>query len=107
MVINQYDVVTVNLDPTVGSEIRKTKPCLVLSPNEINHNIATVIVAPMTSATKNYPTRVPINHNNKNGFIAIDQIRTIDKKRIINVFDSPSNKEITQVKKILKETLID
>ncbi|MGB0838020.1 MAG: type II toxin-antitoxin system PemK/MazF family toxin [Flavobacteriaceae bacterium] len=107
MVINQYNIVLVNLDPTIGSEIQKTRPCLVLSPNEINHNISTIIIAPMTSSVKKYPTRVPINHNNKNGFVAIDQIRTINKQRIIKVFASASKKEISQVKKILKETLID
>ena len=107
MVVNQYNIVLVNLDPTIGSEIQKTRPYLVISSNEINHNISTTIVAPMMSSIKKYPTRALINHNEKNGYVAIVQIRTIDKKRSIKVLASASKKEISQVKKILKATLID
>ena len=83
MVVKRFDVYLVNLDPTVGSEIQKTRPCLIISPDEMNRNIRTVIIAPMTSAQKAYPTRVPYTFQNKQGQIVLDQIRTIDKKRLI------------------------
>ena len=83
MVINRFDVYLINLDPTVGSEIKKTRPCLIISPNEMNRHIRTVIVAPMTTAGKNYPTRVPCTFKKKMGQIVLDQMRTIDKKRLI------------------------
>ncbi len=83
MVVKRFDVYLVSLDPTVGSEIQKTRPCLVISPDEMNHNIRTVIIAPMTSSEKNYPTRVSCTFRKKKGQIVLDQIRTIDKKRLI------------------------
>ena len=83
MVVNRFDVFLVGLDPTVGSEIQKTRPCLVVSPDEMNENIRTVIVAPMTSAIKEYPTRVSCRFRKKTGQIVLDQIRTIDKSRLI------------------------
>ena len=84
MVVNRFDVYLVNLDPTVGSEIQKTRPCLIISPDEMNRHIRTVIVAPMTSAGKDYPTRVICQFKKKKGHIVLDQIRTIDKTRLIN-----------------------
>ena len=107
MEINQYEIVLVNLDPTIGSEITKTRPCVVISPNEMNKHLNTIVIAPMTSQSKNYPTRIPVKHDNKNGWIVIDQIRTIDKQRIIKSLDNLKDKEIESVKKILKETFID
>ncbi|NOY52928.1 MAG: type II toxin-antitoxin system PemK/MazF family toxin [Deltaproteobacteria bacterium] len=83
MVVKRFDVYLVNLDPTVGSEIRKTRPCLVISPDEMNRHIRTVIVAPMTTADKDYPTRVPCRFQKRNGRIVLDQIRTIDKTRLL------------------------
>ncbi len=83
MVINRFDVYLINLDPTVGSEIKKPRPCLIISPNEMNLHIQTVIVAPMTTAGKDYPTRVPCTFKKKMGQIVSDQMRTIDKKRLI------------------------
>ncbi|MCP4579750.1 MAG: type II toxin-antitoxin system PemK/MazF family toxin [Deltaproteobacteria bacterium] len=83
MAVKRFDVYRVNLDPTVGSEIQKTRPCLVISPDEMNRNIRTVIIAPMTSARKDYPTRVPCIFRKKQGQIVLDQIRTIDKTRLI------------------------
>ena len=83
MVINRFDVYLINLDPTEGSEIKETRPCLIISPNEMNRHIRTVIVAPMTTAGKDYPTRVPCTFKKKMGQIVLDQIRTIDKKRLI------------------------
>ena len=83
MVVNRFDVYLTNLDPTIGSEIKKTRPCLVVSPNEMNHHIRTVIIAPMTTVVKNYPTRVSCQFKGKSGSIVLDQIRTIDKARLV------------------------
>lgn len=83
MVVNRFDVYLVNLDPTVGSEIQKIRPCLIISPDEMNRHIRTVIVAPMTTAGKEYPTRISCTFKKKKGQIVIDQIRTIDKSRLI------------------------
>ena len=81
--VDRFAVYLVNLDPTAGSEIKKTRPALVISPNEINHNIATVIIAPMTTAGKLYPTRVECAFDGKQGKIVLDQLRTIDKSRLV------------------------
>ena len=83
MVVNRFDVYLINLDPTVGSEIQKIRPCLIISPDEMNRHIRTVIVAPMTTAGKEYPTRISCTFKRKKGQIVIDQIRTIDKSRLI------------------------
>jgi mRNA interferase MazF len=82
MVINRFDVYLTNLDPTVGSEIQKTRPCLIISPDEMNRHIRTVIVAPMTTAGKDYPTRIACKLKKK-GHIVLDQIQTIDKTRLV------------------------
>jgi mRNA interferase MazF len=107
MEIRQYDIVLVNLDPTIGSEIKKTRPCVVISPNEMNQFLNTIVIAPMTSQAKMYPTRVRVNHDNKIGWIVIDQIRTIDKQRVIKIFDSLTFKVIEKVKAVLKETYVE
>lgn len=83
MEINRFEVFLVNLDPTVGHEIKKTRPCLVISPNEMNHHISTVIVAPMTTKGRKYPTRISCSFQGKKGQIVLDQIRTIDKRRLV------------------------
>ena len=83
MVVNRFDVYLINLDPTVGSEIQKTRPCLIISPDEMNRHIRTVIGAPMTTAGKDYPTRISCQFMKKTGYIVLDQIRTIDKTRLI------------------------
>ena len=83
MVAKRFDIFLVNLDPTVGSEIRKTRPCLVISPNEMNKHIQTVIIAPMTTVLRQYPTRVNCTFQKQKGQIILDQIRTIDKTRLI------------------------
>jgi mRNA interferase MazF len=83
MVANRFDVYLIKLDPTVGSEIQNTRPCLIISPDEMNRHIRTVIVAPMTTAGKDYPTRIPCEFQKKAGYIVLDQIRTIDKTRLI------------------------
>jgi mRNA interferase MazF len=107
MEIKQFQIILVNLDSTVGSEIEKTRPCVVISPNEMNKYLQTVVVAPMTSQSKRYPTRVEVRHNDKDGWIVIDQIWTIDKVRIIKVLDKLSPKEVENVKSVIKETFVD
>jgi mRNA interferase MazF len=88
MVANRFDVYLINLDPTIGSEIQKARPCLIISPDEMNRHIHTVIVAPMTTASKDYPTRVSCKFKKKKGQIVLDQIRTIDKTRLIKKLGS-------------------
>jgi mRNA interferase MazF len=83
MVIKRFDVFLVNLDPTIGSEIQKTRPCVIISPDEMNLYISTVITAPMTTKGKAYPTRIACQFQGKNGQIVLDQIRTIDKTRLV------------------------
>lgn len=107
MEIKQYQIILVNLDPTIGSEIKKTRPCVVISPNEMNKYLRTVVIAPLTTSSKNYPTRVKIKHANKFGWIVLDQIRTIDRQRIIKVLGELQDFEIEELKSVLKETYID
>ncbi|WP_210119692.1 type II toxin-antitoxin system PemK/MazF family toxin [Treponema parvum] len=107
MVASQYNVYLVSLDPTVGHEIKKTRPCLVISPDEMNHHIDTVIIAPMTSKSRQYPTRIPLKFEGKNGWIVLDQIRTVDNTRLVKHLGKITKKEISAVKNILKEMLVD
>ncbi|MDJ0715691.1 MAG: type II toxin-antitoxin system PemK/MazF family toxin [Prochloraceae cyanobacterium] len=137
---DRFEIYIINLDPTVGSEIRKTRPCLIISPDEMNHNIKTVIIAPMekniflirepfysgklkakrhnylekgsliknkkhpmTTATKNYPTRVSVLFDNKSGQVVLDQIRTVDKKRLLNKIGKLSDTDSTKVLNVLAE----
>src|SRR3990167_1604177 len=98
MIYNQYEVVIVNLNPTVGSEIQKTRPCLVISPKEMNYD--NVIVAPMTSTNKDYPTRVKLKNDS---FVVLDQIRTISTQRIVKKTDIKlSTAQIKEIKNIIK-----
>ena len=107
MEIKQYQIVLVNLDPTIGSEMRKTRPCVVISPNEMNKYLQTIVVAPLTSNSKSYPTRVPIKHNKTKGWIVLDQIRTIDRQRIVKFLDTLTEKEIYEVKTVIQETYVE
>ena len=107
MDLNQYQIVLVNLDPTVGSEMKKTCPCVVISPNEMNKYLQTIVVSPMTSSSKSYPTRVEITHEKKKGWIVLDQIRTVDRQRIIKVLGNLSEKETAKLKEVLRETYVD
>ena len=107
MELIQYAIVLVNLDPTLGSEIQKTRPCVIVSPNEMNRYLNTIVIAPMTSSLKEYPTRIPVNHDGKKGTIAIDQIRTVDKKRIIKVLGKLKMTETKSTKEVIKETFVD
>ncbi|MGB5263792.1 MAG: type II toxin-antitoxin system PemK/MazF family toxin [Lutimonas sp.] len=107
MELKQYSIVLVNLDPTIGSEIKKTRPCVIISPNEMNKYLNTIVLAPMTTNLKKYPTRVLVRYNGKKGMIAIDQIRTVDKTRIIKVFENLTSSEIDKCKEVIKETFVD
>jgi mRNA interferase MazF len=107
MELKQYQIVLVNLDPTVGSEIKKTRPCVIVSPDEMNKYLRTIIVAPMTTTSRKYPTRIEVKRKNKTGWIVIDQIRTIDKQRVVKILDNLSNKEVIETKSIIKETFVD
>ncbi|MCE2718546.1 MAG: type II toxin-antitoxin system PemK/MazF family toxin [Dolichospermum sp.] len=103
MVVNRFDVFLVNLDPTIGSEIKKTRPCLIISPNEINHYISTVIVAPMTTKGQPYPTRVTCQFQGKEGQIVLEKIRTIDKIRLVKLLGQITTEEQKAVLDILAE----
>ncbi len=107
MDLNQYQIVLVNLDPTIGSEIKKTRPCVIISPDEMNKYLRTIIVAPMTTTSRKYPTRIEVKHDGKIGWIVIDQIRTIDKQRIIKVLGRLSKPEMKELKSVIKETFVD
>jgi mRNA interferase MazF len=107
MDLKQYRIVLVNLDPTMGSEIKKTRPCVIISPNEMNKHLRTVVVAPMTTKSRKYPTRIEVKHDKKIGWIVLDQIRTIDKQRIIKELGRLSKPESKELKSVLKETFVD
>jgi len=107
MVINQYDIFWVDLNPTIGHEIKKLRPCVILSPDEMNLNINTIIIAPMTTKSRSYPTRIEITFSKKVGWIVLDQIRTVDKTRLKEKAGHLKEMSITEVKDVLKEMLID
>ena len=107
MEIKQYEIFLVNLDPTIGSEIKKTRPCVIISPDEMNRHLRTVVIAPMTTSSKNYPTRVEIKHDNKIGWVVLDQVRTVDKQRVLKGLGKLSRPEVKEVKAVIKETYVD
>jgi mRNA interferase MazF len=107
MDLKQYQVILVNLDPTQGSEIKKTRPCVIISPNEMNKYLQTIVVAPMTSTSRTYPTRVEVKHNKTKGWVVLDQIRSINRSRIIKVFDFLTEIEISKIKSVIQETYVD
>ncbi|MCZ6632586.1 MAG: type II toxin-antitoxin system PemK/MazF family toxin [bacterium] len=103
VVAKRFDVHLVNLDPTVGSEIRKTRPALIVSPDEMNQSIQTVIVAPMTTKGRPYPTRIACRFQGKQGQVVLDQIRTLDKARLVKRLGKISPKVQQQVLETLQE----
>ena len=103
MVVKRFEVYLINLDPTIGHEIKKTRPCLIISPNEMNQHISTAIVAPMTTKGKKYPTRVACSFQGNKGQIVLDQIRTVDKKRLVKRLGSISKNSQEKTIKILQE----
>jgi len=107
MVVDQYQVFLINLNPTIGREIKKTRPCLVVSPNEMNKYIGTVIIAPMTTQSHDYPSRVPVTFQDKQVWIVLDQIRTVDKRRLIKRIGKIDVRTIARVKTVLSEMLIE
>lgn len=106
MNLQQYQIVLVNLEPTIGSEMKKTRPCVIISPDEMNRHLQTIVIAPMTSILKSYPTRVSLSHQKKKGWIVLDQVRTIDRIRIVRIMGKLTTKEIAKVKSVLFETYI-
>ena len=107
VVVNQYEIHLVSLDPTRGSEIKKTRPAVVISPDEMNHFIRTVIIAPMTTRSKPYPTRVPCSFQGKKGWIVLDQIRTVDKIRLVKKLGTLDPRTVKKVKRVIQEMLVD
>ena len=100
MVVKRFAVFLVNLDPTIDAEIQKTRPCLVISPNEMNEYIQTVIIAPMTTTSRPYPSRVACQFDAKEAFIILDQIRTVDKRRLVKrlgEIDSATQQQVLDV----------
>jgi len=107
MVISQYEVYLISLDPTIGHEIKKARPCVIISPDEMNKNISTVIIAPMTTQSHFYPTRIPLKFTGKDAWIVLDQLRTVDRKRLIKKLGKIEQGIINRVKSIIKEMLVD
>lgn len=103
MVVKRFEIYLVNLDPTTGSEIQKTRPCIIISPDEMNHHIATVIIAPMTTKRRDYPTRVNCLFEEREGQIVLDQIRTVDKIRLIKKLGEISDASQKEVLAVLME----
>lgn len=107
MVVRRFDIFLVNIDPTIGSEIQKTRPCLVISPDEMNRHITTVIVAPMTTKGQAYPTRIVCQFQGKDGQIVLDQIRTVDKTRLVKYLGTINPDEQKAILDILAEMFAD
>ncbi len=107
MVIRQYEVYLISPDPAIGHEIKKARPCVIISPDEMNKNISTVIIAPMTTQSHFYPTRIPLKFTGKDAWIVLDQLRTVDRKRLIEKLGTIERVIIDQVKSIIKEMLVD
>lgn len=105
--VKQYDIYWVNLDPTLGSEIKKTRPCVIITPNFSNKILNTILIAPITSTIRNFPMRVSITLKNKTGQIALDQIRCVDKGRLFDKIETLDQKSIQKLKAILSEYLIE
>lgn len=103
MEINRFDVFLVNLDPTVGREIKKTRPCLIISPDEMNRHVATIIVAPMTTKGRAYPTRISCSFQGKKGQIILDQIRTVDRERLVKRLGAISKNTQGKILNVLQE----
>lgn len=107
MEVNRFDVFLVALDPTVGHEIKKKRPCVVVSPNEMNHNIGTVIIAPMTTKGRRYPTRVNCTFQGLDGQVVLDQLRTVDKERLVKKLGQLSSETGDHVVDVLVDVLVE
>jgi mRNA interferase MazF len=104
--VSRFDIYLVNLDPTTGAEMRKTRPCVIISPDEMNHHIGTVIIAPMTSAVHHYPTRVPIRFRRRQGEVALDQLRAVDRSRLIRRLGAADGDAAAQISARLVEMFV-
>ena len=107
MEINQYEIYWIDLEPTKGSELQKVRPCVVISPNEMNYNIKTVIIAPLTSTSKKYPSRIEVKLEGRSSWIVIDQIRCVDKSRLREKIGVLEEECIIEVKNIIREMLVE
>jgi mRNA interferase MazF len=107
MNVQQFEVFIVNLDPTIGSEIKKTRPYVIISPDEMNKYLDTIVIAPITSQSKKYPTRIKIDLEGNDNWVVIDQIRTIDKSRLTKRITLLDKKEIAAIKNVIRETFVD
>jgi len=107
MEIIQYHVYLINLDPTVGHEIKKTRPCLVISPLEMNRHLNTVMIAPLTTKSHAYPSRVSLQFDKKQAWIVLDQIRTVDRARLLKELGKLDMRHIQKVKDVIKEMLVE
>ena len=106
MVVSQYDVFLIALDPAMGAEIKKSRPCVIISPDEMNHHLATVMVIPMTTKCHAFPTRVPITFARTPGWMVLDQIRTVDKRRLIKRLGRMEAKAISSIKAVIQDMLV-
>ena len=106
MPVKQYEIYWINLDPTIGSEIQKTRPGIVITPDEMNKNIDTIIIAPLTTKSHNYPTRLKTNIAEKECWVVIDQIRAIDKSRLNDKIGELNKNDIIKLKNIINEMLV-
>jgi len=104
--MRQYDIYLVSLDPTIGHEIQKVRPCVIISPDDMNKYVETIIIAPMTTKSHRYPTRVGIDFQNKTGWIVLDQIRAVDKKRLIKKIGELDEYKSVEIKKVIMEMLV-
>ena len=107
MEIKQYDIILVDLKGSLGAEMTHIRPCTVVSPNEMNRYLKTLVVAPMTTRTRTYPTRVRVRHNRQTGWMAVDQITTIDRHKVKRILGKLTNPEIRKLKAVIKETYVD
>jgi len=107
LVISRFDIFLVSLDPVIGHEVRKTRPCVIISPDEMNHHIGTVIIAPMTTKRRDYPTRIPLTFKRKKGQIVLDQIRTIDKTRLVKRLGKLDKNVSAQLLEVLQEMFME
>lgn len=107
LVVKRFDVFLINLDPTIGSDIKKTRPCVIVSPDEMNRYLNTTIIAPMTTTERSYPTRVSVHFQGKNGEVVLDQLRTVDKKRLIKRLGRFKKPTSTQILHTLVEMFAD
>ncbi|TAN41049.1 MAG: type II toxin-antitoxin system PemK/MazF family toxin [Nitrospirae bacterium] len=107
MEVRQYEVFLISLDPTIGHELKKTRPCVVISPDEMNLNIQTVMIAPLTTRSHDYPTRVKVSFQGKRGWIVLDQIRTVDQRRLVKKLGKINESAVKRIKSVIREMLVD